>query len=858
MTENIPQNITIDFLMENAEFRPNPQQDKAIKHIDGPLFLTAGPGSGKTRVLLWRTLNLIVFHGINPIDIVLTTFTEKAALQLKDGLRSYLGQATNFTKEPYDISQMYVGTVHSLCQKLLNDRRFTLSRSRNQPFSLMDDLEQYFYVKNTRRWNAIMEAGGLELIDINRYFTGPKTQYENKYRGITSCISLFNRFSEENIDITNALANTTDPMLQGLLKMYREYRRVLKEGDIIERTDFSIIQQKALEHLVKNPASGKVFQHVIVDEYQDTNPIQERLFFLLAGNANICVVGDDDQALYRFRGATVENFVEFPERCQQLLGIQPTKIPLNINYRSRKGIVDFYTDFIEKEDWENKNKPGTYYRVHDKEIEAFNQDENVAVLTTEKDSKGETYPQEVALFVKRLLEEKKVEDLNQIAFLYFSVKGKATSAMIGALEAEGIRTYAPRAGRFLEVPESIEIFGILIHILGKPDKGKFSGRDFDAFHDWMDLCYETAEIIIQKDSMLKSYIEERRGELTKILNDYRRLIKTVEKEGWDLMTEFDVDTMRRPLGDTTGISKSVHDALYNKYFLSIIKARQEDPKEDNLKIYQIINRLTAVDWSVLDIFYQISGFEHFKKYYDWAESGEDEAPIINLGLISKYLAKFTDIYFSTLYASITKDEGFQRLFFSNYLYTIFRRNESEYEDEDNPFPKGRIPFLTIHQSKGLEFPVVFLNPLRKQRTDPMEAAIREVTQKTGEPLDRIANFDKMRMFYVGLSRAENLLIIPDTTKSKEFKKALGKNFPKIEDFDIKTLPQGKAIKENDLSKPYSYTSDFMLYTRCPRQYMVFRRYGFVASRSQTMFFGSVVHRTIEDLHQHLISLRNEE
>src|SRR5258706_5608344 len=91
--------IAIERLWKEAGFKPNEKQEQAIRHLDGPLFLTAGPGSGKTRVLLWRTLNLIVFHGIDPKEIFLSTFTEKAAKQLKDGLRILLGFASNFTNK---------------------------------------------------------------------------------------------------------------------------------------------------------------------------------------------------------------------------------------------------------------------------------------------------------------------------------------------------------------------------------------------------------------------------------------------------------------------------------------------------------------------------------------------------------------------------------------------------------------------------------------------------------------------------------------------------------------------------------------------------------------------------------------
>lgn len=130
----MPNALTLPQLWQETGFRPNAAQQRAILHVHGPLYLPAGPGSGKTRVLLWRTLNLIVFQSVDPAQIYLSTFTEKAARQLNEGLRSLLSVVTAHTGQPYDISKMYVGTVHSLCQRLLTDRRF--HQQRRHCFSL--------------------------------------------------------------------------------------------------------------------------------------------------------------------------------------------------------------------------------------------------------------------------------------------------------------------------------------------------------------------------------------------------------------------------------------------------------------------------------------------------------------------------------------------------------------------------------------------------------------------------------------------------------------------------------------------------------------------------------------------------
>jgi DNA helicase-2/ATP-dependent DNA helicase PcrA len=126
------QKLTIEYLWHLKGFKPNDNQRDAILETEGPLFLTAGPGSGKTRVILWRTVNLIVFHKVEPKDIFLATFTEKAAHQLKEGLRGLLGVVTNESGQPYDISGMSIGTVHSICQEMLVDanRRFSATGVR--------------------------------------------------------------------------------------------------------------------------------------------------------------------------------------------------------------------------------------------------------------------------------------------------------------------------------------------------------------------------------------------------------------------------------------------------------------------------------------------------------------------------------------------------------------------------------------------------------------------------------------------------------------------------------------------------------------------------------------------------------
>jgi len=856
--------ITIDKLWKLAEFKPNSKQEEAILHVNGPLFLAAGPGSGKTRVLLWRTLNLLVYHHIKPEEIFLSTFTEKAAYQLRDGLRSLLGIVTNETGIPFDISKMSLGTIHSICQQMLVDRRFSTEEKReNQPI-ILDALGQYFRLYNRRNWKDLIESAGYKeeeeaQRDINSYFGFDGDSNYSRHWAVQNTIGLFNRLSEENYD--HKKIKITDKTLKKLLKMYSGYKTNLESDRCV---DFSLLQQAAFNRVQTCEGSKKVFKHVIIDEYQDTNSIQESLFFSLAGgNKNICVVGDDDQALYRFRGATVENLVNFEERCLEHLGEKSKRIDLNINYRSRKHIVDFYTDYMTKTDWQKEGEKKGHYRVVDKDIKPDSKDKGIAVLTTEKENAEEVF-KSIAKFVKSLKTKGVITDYNQVAFLFPAMK--SNSRVFGfrkAFEDLKISVYAPRAGRFLEVEESIKVFGLIQMIFGGPqftERNKTS-RGMREFQQWLGLCDTTAKELVKADKQLKEFIKDRQMEVETIINDYQILSDILKRKKIDIDKSCNLDLIR-DFSNAASLSNKAKKNLTNRFFIKILKKRIEENKAFSIRY--IINRATSLDWGVLDLFYQLNGFKYFRDLYKLAENGDDEGPICNLGLITQYLSKFMEEYTPLITGSFASEGKFYRTFFSSFCYALFRLGESEYEDIDDPFPKGRIPFLTIHQSKGLEFPVVVLGSVYKDdnKFPYVEKIVRDLKPNDeAEPIERINEFDRMRMFYVALSRAQNLLILPRYTHGKAasepFKTILEEDkLSKIKDFDISTLPEIDA-KEHDLGKTYSYTADYLDYKKCPRNYMIFRNYGFIPSRSQTMFFGSLVHQTIEDLHHYLKKKREQ-
>jgi len=870
--------LSLEHLFKLNNFSPNEQQLMAIKDLKNSLFIMAGPGSGKTRVLLWRTVNAIVFHNINPSEIFLSTFTEKAAQQLKEGLQNILAQITTITGNPYDLSNMYIGTIHSLCQRILSDRNFSSTAIRTRVPNLLDELDQYLFIRNEFIPYVYsefeFEKGYLEreLKELNDF----RSHYDlSKHQLSLLLIKFFNRFSEELINpevIRNFGKQHRKKNIDILGLLYEKYINYLASKNLI---DFSLIQSKAYNLLTQKEYGSTPFKLIIIDEYQDSNSIQEKLFFFLARNNNICVVGDDDQSLYRFRGATVANFVEFKSRCIESINISPNVINLNINYRSKKEIVDFYKKFMDSENWKDPNSE-KYFRLINKNIVSHNQDNSPAVFVTDSNQSYEHNAKEVAGVVKKLIENKKVADASQIAFLYPSLKNNPkVKEMIKALNELGLEVYAPRASKFLDNMEIKKMIGLIGHIIGFPMKqGNSKPNNFDT---WLNQCSNEAIDLIRENKDITLFIDKLKKEISISQNDYEKLREFLEENSINLTDKFyySKDVIDKILNNCT-ISDTAKNNL-KSYRLKWI-SRKRESEGNPFSYHYIINRATSLNWNLLDLFYRLCQFDYFNQFFIEAEQRIDDEEIINLSKLTNYLSKFSENIKSIITGQnlqifrltdeedngiISRDISFK--FFTQFLQGIYSLGESEVENKDIPFPRGKIPFLTIHQSKGLEFPYVILGRLGAYAHDVsfVEKLVRNLGANNNEPLNRITSFDHMRMFYVALSRAEQGILLMDFKKGSRDKIDINQAFfhllnnnqyNQLSNLNIDNLPTVHYSK-SILPKTYSYTSDFQFYTECPRRYMIFRKYDFIPSRTQTMVFGQLVHRTIEDLHNLILKTR---
>ena len=260
-------------------FSANKAQQQIANHTDGPVLVIAGPGSGKTKTLVDRIVNLVK-KGVEPEAIMVGTFTEKAAKELitrisnrllEDGIR-------------VNLNEMYVGTLHSIFLRFLEENREYTRLKRS--YRLFDQFEQIFMIfQHIREFMAVEEF--TDLIGDHRVSLWIKAQ---------SIAEKVNVVSEEILDVEK-LEKSKRASVRALAKCYKIYKEILEEENAL---DFSTIQLEAYQLLTNHPEVlekiQEKIQYFMVDEYQDTNTIQERILLMLASrNNNICVVGDDDQ-----------------------------------------------------------------------------------------------------------------------------------------------------------------------------------------------------------------------------------------------------------------------------------------------------------------------------------------------------------------------------------------------------------------------------------------------------------------------------------------------------------------------------------------------------------------------------------
>jgi len=759
---------------------PNPQQQKAIHITEGPLLIIAGPGSGKTFTLVERISYLISEKRIPPEQLFVSTFTEKAAAELVTRISSKL-DADNIT---VNLNEMYIGTFHAICLRFLKENREFTRLKRN--FTLLDQFDQQYFI-----YQRLSEYHSLE--GSEHILGKPSISWWKKAENLLKWV---NKVSEEALDPEN-LRNASEPEVQALGHCHQQYQAHLEAENCL---DFSAIQVEALRLLEEHPEVldkiRNTIQYLMVDEYQDTNTIQERILFTLAKpDFNLCVVGDDDQGLYRFRGATIRNILEFPQNfpeggCQQ--------IQLTTNYRSHADIITCYNQWMDTLDWTAEGKCFRYEKeiVPDPEKDW---PDMPAVLKVSGHPSAENWHAEVLAFLYRLKNSGALTDWNQVAFLFRSVRNQHVIALAEALEAGGIPVYAPRSNLFFDRTEIRLMIGALIFLFPQ----------FPNARQWR----ENASLEI-----------------------------------WDY---YDNECFQ---AFATELRKPENESL-----LTWCRKRA--------KIHLHLNEST--DYAFSGLFYELLQFPLFSQYLGKATRGGAIAnrPARNLAIFSQFLNRFEYLHHIDILIPRYLDNNLRDLF-NRFFRCLKAGGIDEYEDAAKYAPSGCVSFMTIHQAKGLEFPVVIVGSMdavpRKQFTE-LDALLQGTydSKPPFEPLAETKNYDFWRLFYTAFSRAQNLLLLTCQERSKG-RQVPSRYFNPIYDgirpwrnaaFHPERLTL-ETVKDAHLKNTYAFTSHITVFEDCARQYKFYRDLGFAPIRRNPILFGTLVHQTIEDIHKAV--LRGEE
>jgi DNA helicase-2/ATP-dependent DNA helicase PcrA len=691
----------------------NDEQKAAVNHQDGPLWLLAGPGSGKSEVLVTRTLRLVCVDDaaasmsrVEPRSILLTTFTKKAAGNLEDRLATYFGslQPVDLALNKVDLADIRVGTIHSLCNDILQEFRYPAY----QNVRLLDDVEQHLFAYHGAEIAKHLDHAFWTHFEhaVPNWSTN-SLYYPSKWKRVKAASVLFNHIVEDYVDVSKMRA--AGGHWATLAYFYEQYEQALREH---HRCDYAHLQARFLD-FINSPAGTRFLAgdnnhlpllHVLVDEYQDTNPIQERIYLALANRTpyNLTVVGDDDQAIYRFRGGTVSCLVNFDQACQTVFGESPRRIQLQKNYRSHYKIVKFFNDYMTS--FPEMRAPGV--RAPSKQpMQAESAiTGSYPVVSWISRHKVRDLPNAVAdLIINHLLKDNVISDLSQCVLLMRSTKDSPHNAgpYLEAFERHGIPVYNPRSKSFMESEEVQCLLAALVQVVdAKKTFGKNKSKDVvKSVRQWLNTLSGVYKNPAVTTAPLADYIKRSQANLPKLCAD---------------------------------------------------------------------NPGTFIKPNLLEIIYRIISREPFRTWR------KDPVRNLRLSKVTRLFENYHSMRLDGLRANAAGTDlarNFRDKFYYMFVGYLIEAGIDDDEDEEVIVPQGYLPFMTIHQAKGLEFPFVIVTQLGKKGREGSAQILehelspfrQDLYPRNVRSVQELALQDDIRLWYVAYSRAEYALILVGTT-----------------------------------------------------------------------------------------------
>lgn len=731
--------------------RPNDRQAECIGHPLSPaLMIVAGPGSGKTTVLVLRALKHVVVDGVLPEQIIITTFTKKAAAEIRSRLISWgIPLIAHFVElarakgdealakhlSVSDVNAFATGTLDSLCEQWTGRMR--------QPGEIPPVMIENFAARQifSRQVFGAIYRNENTKTQINDYLANytwegnpPDTQGE----AVEHAKLITDRLVQDMASI-DAYATADGPHAEARAAIARAHRDLRELMRTRGQYDFALLEAEFLRKLGEEKLRAKLDlpRALLIDEYQDTNPLQETIYFTLAklSGASVTIVGDDDQALYRFRGATVELFRDFADRFQREVGsARPTMRYLVDNYRSTEPIVALCNRFI-------TNDPqfaGARVTPPKPAIVAAgsNRLKQIPILGMFRDS-----PDDVASDVAQLLMDvfrnggfvipgtdqilRGAEDEGDFAdavFLSSSVsefgrpfrgnppKERLPWMLRQELAARGVPVFNPRGRALKNIPEVRQLLGLL------------------------SLCIDPQGLLLNELS---------------ITGNARR-----EISAWRTDAQAFIDSSPAP--------KTPHNLA------SFVSAWQRaKPQATGMKEW-------PHEWPILDLLYKLlawlPNFQNLPEYQVYLEA------------LTRSVTQATA--FSPYQGRIMRDaphaERSRQSAIRDILAPVAENEMEVDEDLLTYLPRNHVNLMTIHQSKGLEFPLVIVDIGAEFKTNHRTQRFKRFPDNPSNVAkleDDLASFtpvgplrtrrtaiertfeDLIRLYYVAYSRAQTALLL---------------------------------------------------------------------------------------------------
>lgn len=719
-------------------------------------MIVAGPGSGKTTVLVLRALRHMIVDRVPPERIVITTFTKKAAREIRSRLiewgEALIDQANQTAGlnavdldlfKYLDVNRVVTGTLDSICQEALGSDR----HADEPPLVTLEAFAAHVILQRRGRIGEIFRQNEDELARFLAPFTVDRTAPSTVGEAAAALVPIVERFVQDRVDLSSFGA-LDQPLAHRLIKsIATDYRTYLRDNNLL---DFSSLEEVMLERLRNRniPILLANTAVVLVDEYQDTNALQEAIYFELvaATNSSFTVVGDDDQSLYRFRGATIELFRAFVERCQARLGIV-SQGPLYLveNYRSTPEIVEFFNSFIRAD----SNFTLARIQPPKPEIRPNAVQSNMPILAMFRPNaetladhltgflhdvfRGNGHTDPNGRYPDSLRGARQGGDLGDAVLLGFSViemqqpyfqnqpKPRFTHHLRRKMRARGLEMFNPRGRSLRDIEQVEQLLGLVILSVDPPTRQ--GGHLFEAM-----------SITSVAKFFMRRWVERARMLLGSGPPDVYGRTLQAEVDAWNQFV------LGHKGEKNTSRDWPLLDVIYG--LVPWVSHFEEDPEG---QVYlEAISRAAG----------QAAGFS--------AYSGK---------IVGPNASNANDDHGSRSIQAILRD-----------VIAPIAENVIDVDEEIMPsVPRDRLNVMTIHQAKGLEYPLVIIDvgadflrnsPKNRFRRFPdMPSATAEIedvlapfTPELGmlrtarTALDRSFE-DLIRLYYVAFSRPQSVLML---------------------------------------------------------------------------------------------------